>query len=265
MFHLEMDVLCSELTPSLIVTEYRINVTDLDYIELGKRLEPTKNVVAINSNFTHKALDGYDQFISKPKVKRTKKVDGPEKASTGRGRTRPGDHTTFNACIEFTIIVDDEENTKVARYFPRSGTIQIFSANAPIDILINYLLESDLLEFASVSLIGEMKPLLMNYRFSINIGDKKFVNLACLADILVADDRIKDMAPFPIQYVKYDNDIAKIAIVFTNKIRVHVWPKSGKVNIFGSKAELTGALIREFIRDVFHARWSDLVCDTPIC
>ena len=51
--------------------------------------------------------------------------------------------------------------------------------------------------------------------------------------------------------VIYINDIAKIAIVFTNKIRVHVWPKSGKVNIFGSKAELTGALIREFIRNVF--------------
>ena len=49
MFHLEMDVFCSKLTPSLIVTEYRINVTDLDYIELGKRLEPTKNVVTINS------------------------------------------------------------------------------------------------------------------------------------------------------------------------------------------------------------------------
>ena len=74
-------------------------------------------MVAINSNFTHKTLDGYDQFISKPKVKRTKKVDGPEKASTGRGWTRPDDHTTFNACIEFTIIVDDEENTKVADTF----------------------------------------------------------------------------------------------------------------------------------------------------
>src|SRR5436190_7919449 len=107
--------------------------------------------------------------LSKPKVKHTKKIDGPEKVSSGRGRTRPGDHTTFNAYIEFTIIVDDEKNTKVARYFPRSGVIQIFSANAPIDILINYLLESDLPEFASVSLVGEMKPLLMNYRFSINI------------------------------------------------------------------------------------------------
>src|SRR2546422_10950045 len=110
MFHLEMDVLCSELTPSLIVTEYRINVTDLDYIKLGKRLEFTKNVVAINSNFTHKALNGYDQFIFKSKVKRTKKNEDPEKASTGRGRMRLGNHTTFNACIEFTIIVDDEEN-----------------------------------------------------------------------------------------------------------------------------------------------------------
>src|SRR5207253_2693425 len=234
MFYLEMDVLCSKLTPSLIVTEYRINITDLDYIELGKRLEPTKNVVIINNNFTHKALDGYNQFISKPKVKHTKKVDGPEKASTGRGRTRSGDHTTFNACIEFTIIVVDEENTKVARYFPRSGAIQIFSANVPINILISYLLESDLPEFTSISLVGEMKPLLMNYRFSINIGDKKFVNLACLADILIADDCIKNMAPFLIQYVKYDNEIAKIAIVFTNKIRLHVWPKSEKVNIFGS-------------------------------
>src|SRR2546423_9706918 len=107
MFHLEMDVLCSELTPSLIVTEYRINVTDLDYIELGKRLKPTKNVVAINSNFTHKALDGYDQFISKPKVNRTKKIDNSKKAFSGRGRTCPDDYTTFNTCIEFTIIVDD--------------------------------------------------------------------------------------------------------------------------------------------------------------
>src|SRR2546426_7292271 len=97
MFHLEMNVLCSELIPSLIVTKYRINVTNLDYIELGKRLEPTKNMVAINSNFIHKALDGYDQFISKPKVKRTKKNDSHKKASSGRGRTCPGDHTTFNA------------------------------------------------------------------------------------------------------------------------------------------------------------------------
>ena len=66
---------------------------------------------------------------------RTKKIDGPEKASSGRGRTRPGDYTTFNACIEFTIIVDDEENTKVARYFSRSGAILRMGAEIVFEFL----------------------------------------------------------------------------------------------------------------------------------
>ena len=68
-----MDILCSELTPSLIIIKYRINVTNFDYIELGKRLKPTKNVVAINNNFTHKTLDGYDQFILNLKLSVPKK------------------------------------------------------------------------------------------------------------------------------------------------------------------------------------------------
>src|SRR5206468_12985992 len=117
MFHLEMDVLCSELTPSLIVTEYRINVTDLDYIELGKRLEPTKDVVTINSNFTHKTLDGYDQFISKPKVKRTKKIDSPEKASSGRGRTCPGDHTTLMLVLSLLLLLMMRKILKLSNTF----------------------------------------------------------------------------------------------------------------------------------------------------
>ena len=88
--------------------------------------------------------------------------------------------SAINACIKFTIIVNDEENTKVAQYFSRSDAIQIFSANVPIDILINYLLESDLPEFASVSLIEEMKPLLINYKFSINIGIRSLLILLVL-------------------------------------------------------------------------------------
>src|SRR4051794_37174229 len=85
-------------------------------------------------------------------VKRIRNIDGPIKASSEKGKTRPGDHTTFNACIEFTIIVDDEENSKVARYFSRSGTIQLFGDINPICIIINYLTECDLPEFESVSL-----------------------------------------------------------------------------------------------------------------
>ncbi|CAG8781811.1 969_t:CDS:2, partial [Rhizophagus irregularis] len=47
----------SELTPSLTVTEFIINVEGLDYTVLGNKLEPTKDVIAINSNFIHKAFE----------------------------------------------------------------------------------------------------------------------------------------------------------------------------------------------------------------
>ncbi|CAG8780312.1 10394_t:CDS:1, partial [Rhizophagus irregularis] len=50
----------SELTPSLTVTEFKINVEGLDYTVLGHKLEPTKDVIAINSNFIHKAFEGYE-------------------------------------------------------------------------------------------------------------------------------------------------------------------------------------------------------------
>ncbi|PKY60244.1 hypothetical protein RhiirA4_483740 [Rhizophagus irregularis] len=63
-----MDQCVSELVLSLNVTELKINISGLDYIELGGRLEPTKDVIAINSNFTHKAFEGYEQFLTKPKV-----------------------------------------------------------------------------------------------------------------------------------------------------------------------------------------------------
>jgi hypothetical protein len=260
-----MDTIVSELTPSLNVTEFRINVVDLDYIQLGEKLQPTKVIVAINSNFIHKAFEGYDQFISKPKVKRTRKIDSPVKASSGSGKTRPGDHTTFNACIEFTVIVDDEGNSKVARYFPRSGTIQLFGDISPISIIINYLTECDLPEFESVSLVGECKTLLQNYRFSINIDTHHYIDLFKLACDLESNDEIKSMLPFSTHYIKFDaNDIhSKIAIVFTTKIRVHIWPKSGKVNIFGTKTALSASLIYEFIRDAFTAKWDSYVRNSP--
>ena len=48
--HIYKNMFVSELTPSLSVTELQINISNLDYIELGEKLQPTKNVIAINSN-----------------------------------------------------------------------------------------------------------------------------------------------------------------------------------------------------------------------
>ncbi|CAG8450892.1 15413_t:CDS:2 [Rhizophagus irregularis] len=60
----------SELTSPLIITEFKINIEGLDYIKLDNRLKPTKKVITINSNFIHKAFEGYKQYLSKSKGER---------------------------------------------------------------------------------------------------------------------------------------------------------------------------------------------------
>ncbi len=63
----------SELTPSLTVSKVLINVKDLNYKELCECFEPAGDIVAINNNYFHKALDGYESYITKPKSEKSKR------------------------------------------------------------------------------------------------------------------------------------------------------------------------------------------------
>ena len=56
------------------------------------------------------------------------------------------------------------------------------------------------------------------------MGDNQYVNLKNLAESLENDKELKDTLPFHLQYIKLsESDIhRKIAIVFTNKIHVHI-------------------------------------------
>ncbi|PKK62070.1 hypothetical protein RhiirC2_790914 [Rhizophagus irregularis] len=186
----------SELTLSLTVTEFKINIEGLDYAMLGNKLEPTKDVIAINSNFIHKAFEGYEQYLSKLKGKRRCKRSTLDNPLNRRWRT--GDGSTFNACIEFVIISADSVHTIC--YFPSSGSIQVFRSFDPIAIFLRYLSECSLPEFSSVELVDENKALLRNYKFVINIGSNKFIKFSTLA--------------YTLEFM----------------IRVHIWPKSGVVS-----------------------------------
>lgn len=46
----------SKFTPFLTVFEFKINIRDLDYIELGSKLKPTRDIITINSNFINKTF-----------------------------------------------------------------------------------------------------------------------------------------------------------------------------------------------------------------
>jgi hypothetical protein len=98
----------------------------------------------------------------------------------------------------------------------------------------------------------------------INIKEGRFINLASLAHALESDVSIREASPFPIKFIKYDSgDVhSKIAIVFSLKNRIHIWPKSGKVNIFGTNTDLAASLLYDFICDIFSTRWDDFVCDS---
>jgi hypothetical protein len=242
----------------------KINVGNLDYIELGEKFEPTKDIVAINSNFVHKAFDGYDHFLSKLKSEKHRRGDTSDN-SLNRCK-HYGDGSTFNTCIEFSIIIDESGNTNVIRYFSWSGSIQVFASLASVDIFLRYLSEYSLPEFSFVRLLDGCRPLLCNYKFVINIKEGRFIDLASLAYALESNVSIREASPFPIMFIKYNSsDVhSKIAIVFSSKNWVHIWPKSGKVNIFSTNTDLATSLLYNFICDIFSTRWDDFVCDSSI-
>ena len=110
----------SELIPSLTVNKVFINVRDLDYKELCERFELTTDVVTINSNFSHKALEGYEKYITKSKLEKSK-------GKSVSSRKVVGDGSTFNSSIEFIILLDN--NTKLLHYYSRMDKYRLLVVN----------------------------------------------------------------------------------------------------------------------------------------
>ena len=253
-----------DLTQTMCVYELEIDVTNVDYKELGKQLEPKDNIVAINSNFVHKALTGYEEYILKPKKRRVELKTN-----------RYGDCTVFNASIEFTIIVDDEQHVRNIRFFPRAGKLQLYgvypsNVPEPTSLFIEYLHACGVPAYENVRIISDdKKALLLNYKFVINIGEGRIIKITHVrADLNSDNHKLREMSPFPIRYVT--DNIAftnnKVSIKFgTNEkgIRVIIWPNYGKVNIFGCKTELSASLLYDFICDIFNKRWDHFVVDLP--
>jgi len=142
-----------------------INVKDLDYKELCDRFEPTTDIVTINSNFSHKALKGYEKYITKSKSEKTK-------GKSVSLRKVVGDGSTFNSFIEFIILFDN--NAKLLRYYPRSGQVQIIGCKYKqelVDKFINYLRNSGIENFSLVESESDLQSLLQNFKFVIQMGN----------------------------------------------------------------------------------------------
>ena len=157
----------SELMPSLVVSKVFININSLDYKEICKYFEPNGDIVAINSNFSHKALEGYESFLTKPKCEKSKQKRIAYKKIVGDG-------STFNSSIEFMTSFNG--HIRLLRYYPKRGQIQIIGCQYQqelVDKIIGFLRNSGIEIFSNVKFKSGPHFLLQNYKFSVVLGNKK--------------------------------------------------------------------------------------------
>lgn len=242
------DPIFSELINTLYLSTAKISLENLDYIFLGEQLVPSGDVVAINSNFVHKSLDGYEKYIKFPKARKS-------------NRKLIGDGSCFNSCIDFHIL-GGRDDVHHCRYFPKSGFIQMFSNSLIYEKLIQYFSNTGLPAFASIKYEYTIFDL-FNYKFSVKKKSDEIVVLHSLAYILSSDEN----SPFPVHFSKNDLfGVRKIAIFYnanTTKILVHIWP-SGKINLYGIKNTNDSLVIYNYLHDVFLKNWHEIIKKLPI-
>jgi len=257
----------SRLYLTLCVYSAKINVKDLNYITIGELLDPTDEIVSINSNFVHKVFTGFEAYIAKlkevsPSKKKMMAIPGYKE------RKKVGDGTCFQSCLDFNVLYDPRIFRM--RYFPKSGDLQVFgvkdenfqAGEVVVYKFINYLNSSGVPTFSSVDVVSTSLTLL-NYKFAVSLMSQNRVDISKLDEILASD---LYSPPFPIvlRAVPYDS-ISRISIVFESngkKTRVIIWP-SGKINIMAVASWGDAYKIYNFLCDIFNAEWDNIITKIP--
>ncbi|CAH1769185.1 11474_t:CDS:1, partial [Entrophospora sp. SA101] len=224
---------------------------------LENNLKPTKNILVINSNFVHKAYDGFEEFINRPK----KLAPSKKKLIAIPGykeRKKIGDGTCFQSCLEFIVLIDDK--TYKMCYFPRSGELQVFgvidekfhSGEIAVEYIIDFLKHSGLSEFESVGVVSHNLSLL-NYKFNVILPKNTLIDISKIHDIISSDNF---PSPFPIDYVSNPLDgIHKLSIKFNasgKNTYVLIWPLDSNF------------LIYDYLNSIFSSEIYNLFKTLPI-
>ncbi|CAJ0843893.1 10331_t:CDS:2 [Entrophospora sp. SA101] len=214
-------------------------------------------IFMINSNFVHKAYDGFEEFINRPK----KLAPSKKKLIAIPGykeRKKIGDGTCFQSCLEFIVLIDDK--TYKMCYFPRSGELQVFgvidekfhSGEIAVEYIIDFLKHSGLSEFESVGVVSHNLSLL-NYKFNVILPKNTLIDISKIHDIISSDNF---PSPFPIDYVSNPLDgIHKLSIKFNasgKNTYVLIWPLDSNF------------LIYDYLNSIFSSEIYNLFKTLPI-
>ena len=255
--------------------------------ELMNKLEPKFPIVAINSNFGHKCLKGYENRLRTKETKKKKKKNTDKKE-----RKHQGDGSSFSHGVVFDV--ENGDRIYHVRCFTASGDTQILGVIQPdfsdaksvTKTIVNFLNETKIFK-TQIEAINEQFTM-RNYAFTMNNNSPnlliKFARVAeYFNEVQSKRDEMRsgmkiangcqyvDLDILSIRQVKYSNDDGKLSITFENKnaknsesskMLLRVFPR-GKMNILGVKPIGGGVELYEYIKKVFDVNWNEFMMQKP--
>jgi hypothetical protein len=251
-------------------------------------IDPMYPVVAINSNFGHKCVPGYERFL---KLKPGKAV------GTRKGQ---GDRTCFNSALEPVIIPHREgipaSKVYYMKCFPSTGEVQVpgtllpdmsdgtDAVNAWVDLL-NYSGIGDADENSDPLpiTVTASRPNMINFKFRIKRASPRIMfDLHCMGSYFNTleekkvvegkacsqkeGDAILDALPhgtvlvpppFPVRETKPPIEDVKLTFKF-GRIRVKIFQR-GKVNILGSDSFASAHKIHQYMEALIQTNHAKFV------
>ncbi len=251
-------------------------------------IDPVYPVVAINSNFGHKCVLGYERYL---KLK-------PGKAlGTRKGQ---GDRTCFNSALEPVIILDraDIPASKVyyMKCFPSTGQVQVPGTLLPSMEDGTHAVDAwvDLLNSSGIGNADEnsdplqidvtaSRPNMINFKFRIKRASPRIlIDLYCMAEYFITLEELKVLEgkllgqkesdaiidrlphgstlvppPFLVRETKPPIEDVKLTFKF-GRIRVKIFQR-GKVNILGSDSFESAHKIHQYLSQLIQTNRSKFI------
>ena len=218
-----------------------------DIIKLGELLEPKEDVLAINSNYIHKAQPDHEKHLKSPKEsKKSKKINI---------NRRQGDGTCFRSCIEFIIKIKNPNipSHKVyrPRLYPVSGELQI-PGIIKSDFSDGYIILDVLSKFLNQKTPETITPILANYKCTITFNNSDELLDTRKMHKYISTSEETDL-PYPLletHHADSGSQALMIRFKINEKIQcVAIWG-SGKINIIGVKHKLDVDKIYEYLNQI---------------
>lgn len=187
------------LTPKkLFVCTYEGRLSNLcvPVGELVDRLNPSGPVLAINSNFGHKAQRGYERYIKKPVAPKPGRAP-----AVRRPRKLQGDGTCFNSAVEPVLSIEfpgiSRDKVYFVKCFSTTGQTQVPGVlrqdledgeavlRAWVDFLNAAGVGADPQGVPKEVEILSSQPNMLNFKFRVvNVSDRMLLRLAVVADYM---------------------------------------------------------------------------------